>query len=92
MPECTNCGTELSVDFTDEVECDGGIVILYQEGYCPNCGKHHTWQERYTFVENQYLKATDQGNPVFFGGLFAAALSCEQPEFSIIPHVSNFVK
>lgn len=59
MPECTNCGTELSVDFTDEVECDGHIVILHQEGYCPNCGKHHIWQERYTFVENQYLKATD---------------------------------
>ena len=59
MPECTNCGSKLSVDLTYDVECNEGIVIFRQEGYCPNCGRHHTWQEHYAFVENQCLKATD---------------------------------
>ena len=48
-------------------------------------------KERLEQLEIDYLLGTIE-RQCFFDGLFAAALSCEQPEFSIIPHVSNFVK
>ena len=48
-------------------------------------------KERLEQLEIDYLLGTIE-RQCFFGGLFAAALSCEQPEFSIIPQVSNFVK
>lgn len=48
-------------------------------------------KERLEQLEIQFLLGTIE-RQCLFDGLFAAALSCEQPEFSIIPHVSNFVK
>lgn len=93
MPECTNCGTELELDHTRGTDLDGDVVVLYQLGYCPKCGKNFKWVDYFEFTNFAELEEQeDQGNLVFFDGLFAAALSCEQPEFSIIPHVGNFVK
>ena len=50
MPNCTNCGTELELDYTQGTELDGDIAVLHQSGYCPNCGKNFKWVDYFEFT------------------------------------------
>lgn len=56
MPECTNCGTELELDYTQNTEFDGDVAIAHQIGYCPKCGKHFTWVDYFEFTNFSELK------------------------------------
>jgi predicted RNA-binding Zn-ribbon protein involved in translation (DUF1610 family) len=49
MPECTVCGTELEFDNTCDQYSDADIVIFYEEGHCPKCGKKFKWRDEYHF-------------------------------------------
>ena len=56
MPECTNCGTELELDYTRGTDLDGDVVVLYQSGYCPKCGKNFKWVDYFEFANFAELK------------------------------------
>lgn len=49
MPECTACGTELEFDNTYDQYSDSDIVIFYEVGHCPKCGKIFKWKDEYCF-------------------------------------------
>ena len=52
MPECTKCKCELEFDDTYDEYADESIVVLYEKGHCPKCGKKFLWRDEYRF--NQF--------------------------------------
>ena len=59
MPECMECGTELELDYSRGTDLDGDVVVMYQTGHCPNCGKHYTWTDYYEFTNFSELKEAE---------------------------------
>jgi uncharacterized protein with PIN domain len=56
MPECLECKTELEFDDTVDIYADSDIVIFYEVGHCPKCGKEYKWRDVYNFSHFEDLE------------------------------------
>lgn len=56
MPECLECKVELEFDDTVDTYADGDIVIFYEIGHCPKCGKKYKWKDVYNFSHFEDLE------------------------------------
>lgn len=59
MPECKICGTELEFDDTTDQYSDADIVIFYELGHCPKCGKDYKWKDKYNFSHYEDLEEVE---------------------------------
>ncbi len=62
--KCTVCGSDIEAvedvsTHYEEGENGNLDVIIATLGYCPKCGKGHTWKERYTFKGYYDVEAED---------------------------------
>ena len=59
MPECKYCNVELEFDDTVDQYSDADIVIFYEVGHCPKCGKDYKWKDKYKFSDFEDLEECD---------------------------------
>ena len=57
--KCTKCGTDLEFDDTVDTYSDSIIVIFYEVGHCPKCGKKYKWKDVYNFSYFEDLEEED---------------------------------
>lgn len=56
MPECLECKVEIEFDDTVDIYSDSDIVVFYEVGYCPKCGKIYKWRDVYKFSHFEDLE------------------------------------